>query len=884
MTVGFNSPLTSANVNTAFASKTQDNTLSGEQTIENVVVLDKGGAEPVINDAQVAINQNATDIGTLEGRQVTASLGVQRDAGTDLTQDANFRLAIQTLVTSTTVDFEGDFVAFRDTSNLTNNKVLLKDLFIFQKNLTAVVDPNVNDDSDDGYSVGSLWVNATDGRVFIATDVTVGAAVWLGLNTPGGANGQIQYNDDDNFGGASRFYYNDVSEKLGLGITTPVRDIHIYENNASQIAAIRIESGPASDGDSALEIYRDGTRYGQVFSLDADDDFYVQANEGDLNLMTDSTVRAKLVEAAYRFLVGSNLTAIDEASIQARNTTGSNGVYAVSDTLANTEFARFRAIGGSRTSGIGVFKHAGITNPSAYTFLQSEDGTIYFIWMANDATFRYSTDENDIGTTGGTEIGGAGAGTPGGVDTQIQYNNAGVLDGANFTYNNANDSIALGDGTTSPQFLIQGTSTQTQYGLIQYAGASAPTNTFFMATARGTAGAPTATQTSDRLVRIEGRGYGTSFSGPRGYMDIVATEAWNATSNGCGFVFATTPNGTTAPVVRQVILNSGEVGIGRNDPFTKLHVVGGDGETGIGGGSIDAQTTAIIENDADCQLTILANNASRSQILFGDGDSEVVGRMAYAHGADRFEFWTAGAQRGILDSSGRLLVGTNQVQLEADVTLQTRVSSGQNVFSVASDSISDGQAPRIRVYGVHNASARSSFLGVYTHGGITNAASYLVLQEEDGASQNFWVDNTGDLRISTTLNHVGTLSGQVIGDQTSDERLKSNIQKTKMGLKEIRQIDVIEWERKVPGKENKTLERMSYSAQQLQKVHPRAVYETGEDRGDVENVLAVRPLEITALNTAAIQELDEENKQLKEKVATLENRIARLEGILLDGR
>lgn len=45
-------------------------------------------------------------------------------------------------------------------------------------NITATTDPTVNDDSNDGYAVGSLWVNTTTDLVFIATDVTIGAAVW----------------------------------------------------------------------------------------------------------------------------------------------------------------------------------------------------------------------------------------------------------------------------------------------------------------------------------------------------------------------------------------------------------------------------------------------------------------------------------------------------------------------------------------------------------------------------------------------------------------------------------------------------------------------------------------------------------------------------------
>jgi len=42
----------------------------------------------------------------------------------------------------------------------------------------ATVDPAVTDDSGDGYAIGSIWVNTTGHKVFIAEAVTVGAAVW----------------------------------------------------------------------------------------------------------------------------------------------------------------------------------------------------------------------------------------------------------------------------------------------------------------------------------------------------------------------------------------------------------------------------------------------------------------------------------------------------------------------------------------------------------------------------------------------------------------------------------------------------------------------------------------------------------------------------------
>lgn len=48
-------------------------------------------------------------------------------------------------------------------------------------NNTATTDPTANDDSADGYMIGSLWVNTATGSTFRATSVTASAAVWQPL-------------------------------------------------------------------------------------------------------------------------------------------------------------------------------------------------------------------------------------------------------------------------------------------------------------------------------------------------------------------------------------------------------------------------------------------------------------------------------------------------------------------------------------------------------------------------------------------------------------------------------------------------------------------------------------------------------------------------------
>ena len=52
-------------------------------------------------------------------------------------------------------------------------------------NTTAATDPGVSNDNTQGYFAGSLWVNTTNGRVWIAQSVATAAAAWALAVVPG---------------------------------------------------------------------------------------------------------------------------------------------------------------------------------------------------------------------------------------------------------------------------------------------------------------------------------------------------------------------------------------------------------------------------------------------------------------------------------------------------------------------------------------------------------------------------------------------------------------------------------------------------------------------------------------------------------------------------
>lgn len=53
----------------------------------------------------------------------------------------------------------------------------------------AVDAPNALDDANDGYGIGSRWINVTDGYEYVCIDATAGAAVWKNTTAGAGTGG-----------------------------------------------------------------------------------------------------------------------------------------------------------------------------------------------------------------------------------------------------------------------------------------------------------------------------------------------------------------------------------------------------------------------------------------------------------------------------------------------------------------------------------------------------------------------------------------------------------------------------------------------------------------------------------------------------------------------
>ena len=101
-----------------------------------------------------------------------------------------------------------------------------------QNNFSATSDPTASDDNTAGYSIGSTWINTATDSVFVMTDSSTGAAVWIEVSasTSGtsGIDGSVQFALAGAHGSdATNFFWDNSNKRLGIGTNAPGVDLHV---------------------------------------------------------------------------------------------------------------------------------------------------------------------------------------------------------------------------------------------------------------------------------------------------------------------------------------------------------------------------------------------------------------------------------------------------------------------------------------------------------------------------------------------------------------------------------------------------------------------------------------------------------------------------------
>lgn len=106
---------------------------------------------------------------------------------------------------------------------------------------------------------GGLWAGsfASTGGIAAGSSITAGTTVWSpqycfaggascisswpsGGGTPGGSDGQVQYNDGGLFGGSPDIIYNDVTDLIGIGAISPNYDLHVNDPDQNGSAYLQL--------------------------------------------------------------------------------------------------------------------------------------------------------------------------------------------------------------------------------------------------------------------------------------------------------------------------------------------------------------------------------------------------------------------------------------------------------------------------------------------------------------------------------------------------------------------------------------------------------------------------------------------------------------------
>ena len=100
--------------------------------------------------------------------------------------------------------------------------------------------------------------------------------------------------------------------------------------------------------------------------------------------------------------------------------------------------------------------------------------------------------------------------------------------------------------------------------------------------------------------------------------------------------------------------NEGDLGVG-------LHVKSADSSASVLSGADEL----VLENNADCGISILSDNDDYGQVVFGDDGDNDIGKIRYNHGNNSMDFYVNAAERMRINSDGDLLIGaTSQTSSE----------------------------------------------------------------------------------------------------------------------------------------------------------------------------------------------------------------------------
>ena len=170
--------------------------------------------------------------------------------------------------------------------------------------------------------------------------------------------------------------------------------------------------------------------------------------------------------------------------------------------------------------------------------------------------------------------------------------------------------------------------------------------------------------------------------------------------------------------------------------------------------------------------------------------------------------------------------------------------------------------------GSHGGGNRSAVFG-HNYNSSNGGGGFFNIRSNDGTHRDFYMDNNTNLRVNYGHANIGTTNGTVVGSQSSDIRNKNLVGDgtVSYGLSEVLQLNPIKYQYK-----KELVDRIGFSAQQVESIIPESVYDTKQDQDNEGNTVsgdtikAMYYVDLIPVLVNAIKELKAENDALKKRL------------------
>lgn len=265
-----------------------------------------------------------------------------------------------------------------------------------------------------------------------------------GSGTPGGSDTYVQYNDGGVFNGDSGFTFNDVTDDV-----TMLSDLRLTDASGDRGVVFLVSDGAGVifiNSSGRIRLQASGNNLTEVTGQG----FYFTGNNPNLDVYSDS--QNKTVRVINTGLGEAYLHVDDKISVNSTPNNGSaaltvGGTANISGAVCIANDCRTAWPSGTGGNTTLEMRNA-INNTGPYNIsipLTNITGSDTNVCTSTDKVTSVNITNGNLVINCAADVGGAGS--PGGADTYIQFNNAGSFGGnINFTYSPSTRDVHLAGG------------------------------------------------------------------------------------------------------------------------------------------------------------------------------------------------------------------------------------------------------------------------------------------------------------------------------------------------------------------------------------------------------------------------------------------------------